>query len=218
MTTEISIVTKEELQCLAYASARKLSALELAGQGADEFIAGLTCLEEASLGWMGAFTPQALNERGLKIEDVSYEDFDGLTGFVVETQNKLIAAGIDVRRFLARNLSPEMAQSIGYPAPAPVAPEEWTYGDRVISRDLKEAFPLLTWEFERPSANCLLVRSGPLRLDFDDSLPEVIGVELEFGGIPPFDFRVSSVAEARKLLMGLWGGIAELMSPDPFAL
>ena len=200
-TNEISIVTKEELQRLAYASARKLSALELAGRGADEFIAGLTCLEEASLGWMGAFTPQALNERGLKIEDVSYADFDGLTSFVVETQNKLIAAGIDVRRFLARNLSPEMAQSIGYPAPAPTAPEEWTYGDRVISRDLKEAFPTLDWEFERASAGCLLARSGPLRLDFDDSLPEMIGVELEFPRIPRFDFRASSVALVREVLM-----------------
>ena len=210
-TNEISIVTKEELQRLAYVSARKLSALELAGRGADEFIAGLTCLEEASLGWMGAFTPQALNERGLKIEDMSYEDLDGLADSIVEDQNKLIAAGIDVRRFLAKNLSPEMAQSIVNPAPAPTAPEEWTYGDRVISRDLKESFPLLTWEFERPSADYLLARSGPLRIDCDDRDSEMIGVEVEFPGIPRFDFRVSSVAEARKALMRLCVGLTGLL-------
>ena len=210
-TNEISIVTKEELQRLAYASARKLSALEMAGQGADEFIAGLTCLEEASLGWMGAFTPQALNDRGLKIEDMSYEDLDGLADSIVEAQNKLIAAGIDVRRFLAKNLSPEIAQSIVNPAPAPTVPEEWTYGDRVISRDLKEAFPLLTWEFERPSADYLLARSGPLRIDCDDSLPEMIGVEVEFPRIPRFDFRASSVALVREVLMEVRDGLTGLV-------
>lgn len=76
--------------------------------------------------------------------------------------------------------------------------------------EVRRTFLSFDWEADLHSADAFTMRAGPLTIDYDGSLPHPFGVELEFAGIPPFDFRALSAAEARNMLMGLRDGLSNL--------
>lgn len=208
MTThEIAIVTEEELLSTAELLTSKLRALELSGLDDKEFASGVTCLEAAALGYIGAFTPKALESLGVSnANEVPAEMFQKVMDFFLSVQNGLVARGIDVRRVLSKDLVLEA-----------VSAASSTERDEVL--EVWEAFPSLEWELDLHSSDAFTMRSGPLAIDYDNSLTlHPFGVELEFPGIQMVDFRASSAAEARSTMMGLRDGLTGLLGPDPFAL
>ena len=189
MTTEITPVTQDELMYTADLMAQKILAFEVLGLDNKEFLAGVTCLEGAAIGYLGMFTPKALAEYGVdSIKAIPDAAFAEIAGFFLAVQNKLASEGVDVRRVLSRDIDPT---------------EPLSFADQSLKKDVEQAFPGHQWEYERPSANAFVARSGPMILEFDDTLPEPWGVFCEFPFIPSLDFRAPSVMEARVILTGL---------------